>query len=125
MKHARIDEPAIAELVERFYGYARADARLGPVFAAAVHDWPGHMATLKDFWSSVMLGSGRYKGNPFAVHTALPLEPGLFQDWLGLWHKTTAELFEPEVAAQFDARAERIADSLKAGLFFNPSRPAR
>lgn len=122
LRHAVIDEAGIAELVDTFYDRARADAQLGPVFAAAVENWPAHMATLKAFWSSVMLRSGRYKGNPFGVHQALPIQPELFAVWLGLWRATTADVFTPEVAAQFDQKAVQIAQSLKAGLF--PFRPA-
>jgi hemoglobin len=111
-------EADIGRLVRAFYGRARRDAQLGPIFNAAVEDWDEHMERLTDFWSSVMLSSGRYKGNPFAVHRPLPMRPELFDVWLRLWRETTAEIFEPEVAAQFDVRADRIAESLKAGLFF-------
>ena len=113
-----VAEAEIAELVSRFYARARRDARIGPIFEAAVDDWPDHMARLTDFWTSVMLASGRYKGNPFGAHRPLPLEPGLFEIWLGLWRETTAEMFEPEIARLFDEKAERIADSLSSGLFF-------
>jgi hemoglobin len=113
-----IDEPAIALLVERFYGKARADALIGPVFEAAVEDWPAHFARLNDFWSAVMLTSGRYKGNPFAAHLGKGVELHFFARWLELWRETTAELFTPQVAALFDAKAERIGESLKAGLLF-------
>jgi hemoglobin len=116
----RIDEAAIALLVERFYGRALQDPELGPVFAAAVSDWPAHYRRLADFWSSLMLGTGRYKGNPFSAHLGKGVRPELFPLWLDLWRQTTAELFTPEIAAAFDARAERIGDSLTSGLFFRP-----
>jgi hypothetical protein len=32
-----------------------------------------HLATLVDFWSSVGLKTGRYRGNPQAAHRPLPL----------------------------------------------------
>lgn len=120
MTHTEITEATIAELVDRFYTRARAHERLGPVFVATVHDWPAHMSTLYAFWSSIMLRSGRYKGSPFVTHATLPLDADLFADWLGLWHETTAELFAPEVAAQFNDKAQRMAESLKAGLLFDP-----
>ncbi len=123
-RHTVIDEASITALVDTFYDRARADAQLGPVFAAAVEDWPAHMATLKAFWSSVMLRSGRYKGNPFAAHKALPIQPDLFGVWLGLWRTTTADLFTFELAGQFDQKALQIAQSLRAGLFpFEPTDP--
>ncbi|MBN8945208.1 MAG: group III truncated hemoglobin [Rhizobiales bacterium] len=115
-----VDTAAIRHLIERFYGKVRQDPALGPIFDAAVDDWDAHVGILQAFWTRVMLGQGHYKGDPLGVHRRLPLKPELFATWLGLWRATTAELFAPDVAAQFDAKAERIADSLIAGLFFRP-----
>ena len=115
-----ITEPAIAMLVERFYGKARKDPVIGPVFNAAVADWDEHLAKLADFWSSVMLTTGRYKGNPMAAHVKHPIEPAFFDRWLALWRETAAELFAPPIADRFRDKAERIAESLKLALFFRP-----
>ncbi|MFC6049529.1 group III truncated hemoglobin, partial [Methylobacterium hispanicum] len=62
-----LDEAALAAFLDAFYARVRQDPLIGPVFAAAVPDaaWPRHMATIRDFWSSVLLKTGRYKGNPF------------------------------------------------------------
>lgn len=111
-----ITEDAIGQLVRRFYGRARLDPMIGPVFEAAITDWEPHIARIVDFWTSMMLGTGRYKGTPFAVHMPLPIEPHFFDRWLSLWRETTAELFEPEAAQALNGRAERIAESLKLGL---------
>ena len=92
------------------------------MFNAAVEDWDGHLAKLHDFWSSVMLTTGRYKGNPMAAHMKQPIEPGFFDRWLDLWRETAAEVFAPELAAQFALKAERIAESLKLALFYRPDR---
>ena len=115
-----ITEPAIAALVDRFYGKARQDPLIGPVFNNAVHDWDEHLHKLRDFWSSVMLTTGRYKGNPMAAHMKHPIEPGFFERWLALWRDTAGELFKPAPAAEFRAKAERIAESLKLALFYRP-----
>lgn len=115
-----VNEPAIDELVDRFYAKARRDPMLGPVFNAAVEDWPEHLEKLHAFWSSVMLTSGRYKGNPMAAHIKHPIEPQFFERWLALWCETAAEVFAPEIAASFREKAERIAESLKLALFFRP-----
>ncbi len=117
-----ITEEAIRRLVDRFYARARRDELLGPVFARAVGEddeaWTAHLARLPDFWSSVMLTSGRYHGDPFSVHLRLPgLDPAMFDRWLALFGETCAEMFEPDVADAFCARAERIARSLRMGLF--------
>jgi hemoglobin len=124
-RFADITEPAIAALVARFYAKARRDPLIGPVFENAVDDWDEHLRTLNAFWSSVMLTSGRYKGNPMAAHLKLPIEPRFFEQWLALWHETAAELFAPNPAAQFAAKAERIAESLKLALFYRPAAMTR
>ncbi len=120
MTRAAIDEAGVAALVARFYARARADAMIGPVFNAAVEDWDEHLERLNGFWSSVMLGTGRYKGNPFGAHRPLPLRPEMFDRWLALWAETAAEVFEPEPAAALVDKADRIGASLTAGLFWRP-----
>ena len=119
-----IDEDGIAVLVGRFYGKVRQDPLIGPVFNAAIQDWDAHLVTLRAFWSSVMLTSGRYKGNPMAMHMKHAIRPEFFDRWLGLWCETAREVFAPGPAAQFCAKAERIAESLKLGLFFRPGAPS-
>lgn len=115
-----ITEPAITTLVDRFYGKARLDPVIGPVFNNAVADWDEHLDKLHDFWSSVMLTTGCYKGNPMAAHFKQPIEPGFFDRWQELWRETAGELFAAPIAAQFIAKAERIGESLKLGLFYRP-----
>ena len=114
-------EVQIAALVAQFYGKARLDPTIGPLFNAVVTDWDEHLANLTDFWSSVMLGTGRYHGNPMAAHLKHGIEPAFFTRWLELWHETAVKLFPPEEAAQFCSKAERIAESLKLALFYRPA----
>jgi hemoglobin len=79
---------------------------------------------MHDFWSSVMLTSGRYKGNPVAVHLRIKgVEPQLFARWLELFNETCNEQFDDRVARAFRAKAGRIAESLKFALFYRPDRP--
>jgi hemoglobin len=102
------------------------DPKLAPIFERAISggDWSLHLATMRDFWSSVMLTSGRYKGNPVAKHLQLEgMEPPLFDHWLDLFTQTCRELFDEEVAAAFAVKAQRIAESLKLALFYRPDRP--
>jgi truncated hemoglobin YjbI len=53
------DRGDIERLVVAFYRYAAMDELLGPVFAAAHVDWPGHIDTLTDFWAWQLLGERR------------------------------------------------------------------
>ena len=64
---AGVTEPMIRTLVDAFYAKVRSDAVLGPIFNARIHDWDEHLAKLADFWSSIVMMSGRYKGRPASV----------------------------------------------------------
>ena len=121
----RLSEDPIRHLVDRFYVKVRADPQLGPIFERAIPgDWGPHLATMHNFWSSVMLTSGRYKGNPVAVHLRLEgIEPQLFERWLALFDETCCELFDDDVARAFRMKAARIAESLKLALFYRSDRP--
>ena len=113
-------EEQLRVLVDLFYARVRADAALGPVFNDAVGDWPEHLDRLTAFWSSVMLTSGRYKGNPMLAHLKHKsrITPALFDRWLALWAATTEEVMPPAAAAALQAKAARIAESLQLALFF-------
>ena len=115
-----ITEDEIATLIPRFYDRVRTDAVLGPVFDGAIHSWPPHLETLKAFWSSVMLTTGRYKGNPMLAHMKhlATLTPEMFDRWLALWAGVTSEQLPPAAAAALQSKAARIAESLKLALFF-------
>ncbi len=119
------DEAAIARLVHAFYARARADRLLGPVFEATVHDWPAHLDTLVRFWSSVLLRTARYRGNPMAAHRPLGLGEAHFARWLALWDATARELLTPEQARHVFQTAQRIGQSLRVGLEIDPLRRER
>lgn len=106
-------EEDVRRLVHRFYAKVRQDEVLGPIFNARVADWDHHLEMLCDFWSSLVLGTRRFKGAPIPAHARIPdLSWPLFQRWLGLFHGTSAELGCPPLQAKVDAMAERIAAKL-------------
>jgi len=106
----QLREADIARVLEHFYTAVRQDDQLAPVFAV-VHDWDEHLIRLAEFWSSMMLATGRYKGNPLSMHLAHAekFRPELFIRWLELWARTTNELLPHTVASEMQARARRIA----------------
>lgn len=120
MAGRELNDEGLARLVDAFYARVRADDSLGPVFNDAIDDWPEHLEKLAAFWSSVMLASGRYKGQPMPAHMKhiARITPALFDRWLALWAQTTDELMSPGAAAALQAKAERIAESLQLGMFF-------
>jgi hemoglobin len=114
---AGVTEPMIRELVHAFYGKVRRDPQLGPIFNREVQDWNEHLAKLTDFWSSVMLMTGRFKGRPMAAHTAvLDIRPAHFARWLELFAETAGEVCPPAAAELFAARSRMIGQSLQLGI---------
>jgi hemoglobin len=109
-------EAEIHTLVHTFYASIRHDRVLGPIFDAHVRNWDVHLAKMVDFWSSVLLGTARYRGTPMPAHCALPqLRPELFQRWLALFRDTTQAVGNAPMQAQADELAQRIARSLWYG----------
>jgi hemoglobin len=118
-------ESQIEDLVAAFYARIRRHPTLGPVFARVIgEDWTPHLKVMCDFWSSVMLTTGRYKGRPIPAHVRIAdIEPKHFVEWLTLFEATAKELFSPDLAASFVDKAKRIAESLKLGLAFHSPTP--
>ena len=112
----------LARLVDRFYEAVRRDAVLGPVFAPVVDDWDAHKSTLVEFWTSVVLRSGRYRGNPMAMHRRLPIQARHFDRWLELWERTARETLGDAHARTMTGHARRIGASLRYGLGLEPGR---
>ena len=113
MAQTGLDRAAIEAFLRAFYAAARADPLLAPAFAH-VHDWEHHIATITDFWSSMLLGTGRYMGRPMPKHLTIPeLTDAHFARWLRLFRETAETHCPPEIAALFIDRAERIAFSFR------------
>ena len=110
---------SLTELVHSFYADVRADPLLGPVFEEALRDrWEPHLARMVDFWSTVALGSKRFRGNVFTKHMALQgVTPAHFAAWVRLWGEHTNRLFTPEVAHELQTAAHGIARNLFLGYF--------
>ncbi len=115
-----LDEAMIRAVVEQFYARARRDDIIGPVFNRVIPDaeWPAHLGKIADFWSSMLLGSGRYTGRPMPKHMALPeLSDAHFMRWLRLFRETVEQLCPPDIAALFVERSERIGNSFRMNIF--------
>lgn len=116
MRRTGLDETVLTELVHRFYEKVRADALLGPIFAARIQAWEPHLERMVAFWSSVALMTGRYHGAPVPAHKDLPIEWAHFERWLGLFRETARQVCTPEGATHVIERAERIARSLNMAV---------
>jgi hemoglobin len=120
----KITESEISTLVDTFYAKVRLDSEIGPIFNAIVDDWPHHLALLKNFWSTVLLTTGRYKGDPMMRHLQLPLDPDHFERWLTLFAETATEVLPPAVAATVIDKSQRIAENFKLGIAHQKAKDA-
>lgn len=122
----QLSEQDLAKLIPEFYARVRADPALGPIFDGAIADWDEHLEKLQAFWSSIMLTSGRYKGQPMVAHLRHEgaMTMANFDRWLALWQKTTGDVLDPDNAAALQAKAARIAESLLLGVQFQRERLA-
>lgn len=108
------DHNSIVLLVDSFYGKARKDELIGPVFNEVIGDhWDEHLPTMYKFWGDILLNTNEYEGNPMFVHKRLnmriPLEPAHFERWKKLFLETVHELFEGDKAELATQRAVSIA----------------
>ena len=113
-----VTEAMIHDVVQGFYDKVRTDPALGPIFSRVIGDgWDEHLAKMCDFWSSVLLMSGRFKGSPMVAHAQVgDIRPTHFARWLHLFRQTVEELCPPDAAALFVAKSEMIAQSLQLGI---------
>lgn len=122
---APISEEQIRQLVDCFHDKIRADADLRSIFERVVAgDWETHLAKMHEFWASVILTSGFYKGSLVAVHKHMGgLEIGLLDRCLALFGESCDELLDRETAGLCWLKAAHVAESLKLLLFCRPDRP--
>ncbi|QUD89390.1 group III truncated hemoglobin [Phenylobacterium montanum] len=115
---AGVTDEMIHDLVHAFYAQVRRDPALGPIFNRVIGDgWDPHLARMCDFWSSVLLMSGRFKGQPMVAHTRIAGIRGThFARWLHLFQQTAEALWPPEAAALAVAKSQMIAESLQLGI---------
>jgi hemoglobin len=109
-RDGRMTETEIRTMVETFYDRVRADAALGPIFEPRIgDDWQAHMDRMVDFWSSVLLATGRFRGNPLATHRAIAeLRSHHFDRWLELFEEVLREVLPEHKAADVLGRARRM-----------------
>jgi hemoglobin len=114
-----VTEDSIRLLVDTFYDGVRKDEILGPVFEQALAgQWSAHLPRMVDFWSTVLLGTGRFQGNVFGKHMALTgVTPEHFLRWLSLFKETATQLYADAPANEILEVADRIAGSLQLGYF--------
>jgi len=108
------DEGLLPLLVD-FYERVERDELLAPYFA--VVDMTAHMPVIVDFWSTMLFHTGRYSGNAFRPHLAMPgLTPAHFTRWLAIMEATIDTHAAGAAAEHMKMLAHRIALSMQMRL---------
>ena len=103
-------EADVKHLVDTFYDKVNQDALLAPVFNEHARvNWEKHLPIMYRFWSSILLGTASYNGQPFPKHAFLPVNQEHFARWLQLFYETITENFRGPVAEEAKWRAANIA----------------
>ncbi|MBO0881731.1 MAG: group III truncated hemoglobin [Mycobacterium sp.] len=105
----------IEALLRRFYGRVLVDDVLAELFTV-VRDVAGldsHIPVMADFWETVLLRAGLYRGSALnahrGVHHRTPLSGRHFVRWLTTWNNTVDEMYRGSVAEHAKVQAARIA----------------
>lgn len=111
----------VITLVDAFYEQIRADPTLGPIFEDRIGTtWPSHLATMYDFWESILFRTGSYRGNPpkkhLAVHQEHVLSGDHFDRWIALFDQTLIKHFDGPTAIFASRAAADIARVLRRKL---------
>jgi hemoglobin len=115
-------EEDIYELIHTFYGKVRKDDLLSPIFMSKIADdeWDIHLSKMIQFWSSMLLYTRTYSGDPMSKHFALPIGEAHFLQWLKLFHETVNELFTGKIAEDAKLRANGIGRIMGSTLGISP-----
>jgi len=109
------DETDVELLVNSFYTKVRNNALLDAVFSSVINgNWDVHLKLMVDFWSTLLLYTRKYNGDPLPKHLPLELSKEHFDQWIGLFNETVDELFAGVIAENAKKRASSIAKIMKA-----------
>ena len=123
-QRTRIPEQDLKEedlhgLLLEFYASVSKDSLLASYFEAI--DMPSHMPRIVDFWSTLVFHSGRYTGNAFRPHLAMPgLTAAHFAHWLETLDTTLDAHFAGDRTEQMKDFGRRIAFSMQLRLGIAP-----
>ncbi len=112
-------------MVHEFYARVRKHDVLGPVFNNRLEGrWDYHLSNMIDFWSNVLLRTGRYFGNPAMKHRQVPtIEREHFGIWLELFRETLEDVFVEEHVEAIHLASQRMASGLTHAVFEWSPRP--
>lgn len=104
-------------MVDTFYDKVNADDVLSPIFNDfAKVDWEKHMPRMYEFWSTILLSNGDYKGSPFDKHIPLPIDKSHFDRWISIFLGNIDEHFEGPMTEDAKLRAQTISFTFQTKL---------
>ena len=121
MKTDIINKEDVKLLVDKFYEKVNKHALLSTIFnKVAQVNWEEHLPKMYAFWSSILLDTSEYRGQPFDKHAkhAAHITGDHFVEWLKLFHETIDEHFEGDKAKLAKTRADSIAAIFQYKLDF-------
>lgn len=103
----------VEQLVGSFYEQAMEDEHIGSFFTEAIPlDLEDHLPRIIRFWTSILLDTNDYRGNPMIKHIMLHQKMSISEShmnrWLSLWKATVDKSHEGPVADLAKSRAEQI-----------------
>ena len=101
-------------ILQGFYVDLGEDSRVSKIFEDL--DMEEHIETISDFWAGLLLGESNYRGNPFAKHMFMGLEPMHFEVWLHYFRKNIDKNFSGRICDAALDRAEGIAVNFQRRL---------
>lgn len=112
-------EAALRALLTDFYGRARADTLIGPMFEEAVHDWDAHLDRVTAFWITMLGGvrpgeAGVWRGDLNGAHAGLGLRRAHLERWLHLFDEAARAQLTPQAASLLGERARRMGERLRS-----------
>jgi hemoglobin len=97
-KFEKVTEENLEIFLKAFYDAVQEDDLIGPVFTNRIgtteEDWAPHMIRVNQFWCSLLLAKGQFKGKMVPIHNQIPgLQTEHFKRWM--------EIFTPIVNAHY------------------------
>lgn len=98
-----------------FYGRVREDEVLAPIFESRLAGrWDPHLERMCDFWSSVLLATGRFRGDAVEAHRHIPgIEPMHFDRWITLFEETALATLPASIAVDVAGRSRNMRLTLE------------
>jgi hemoglobin len=104
-------------LVHTFYDRVKDDNLLSVVInEKMIPDWSGHLASMSEFWKTILLDKRPYEGKPAEKHLTLPITSHHFDRWITLFHVTLDDLYAGKQTEEAKYHAHKMAEVFRTKL---------